>query len=912
MPDLTLDWGAFGPFGTNVSGNETVDTGGVNVSVGFTAQDEDASAVTINAPGYVGPDEPFDDQSFLKLAGDGGDGGVVDTSTTTIDFSSSDDLYADEVQNVEFRLNDIDGGGDDIDPGTPDHQDIVTVRAYDAEGNEVPVSYSSGSEVDEAGNTLTGGDTNFDFQDGDASTLVSIAGPVSRIEIEYENGDIGEQAVMVSDVHFETIDASDNLAPTAAPDNASTEEDTAVIVDVTSNDTDPEGDDLTVSGVSDPANGSATVNTDGTVTYTPDTGFVGSDSFDYTIEDEAGNTSTSTVSVSVGEGDGDPRIDTDVFPVDPTLQPLDPLDGQDEDPDPEDDRDLVNGTDAAETFSTGDDSDTIIAGGGNDTIEGGIDDDLISGGAGDDLITDVQGADTVEGGSGDDTITVGTDTFSDYEGDDPNFGPGTFLTDTLGFTSDGNTDDGRDSVLGGAGNDVIETGDDSDTIYGGTGNDTIDAGIDDDLVYGGSGDDSILGGHGSDSIYGEDGNDYIDASAATSGLDFSNEPDATDPVPENDRDYVEGGAGNDTILTGDDADTIRGGAGDDVIDAGIDDDDIIGGTGNDSIMGGAGDDTIVGALGDDTMIGGDGADYMDGVVGDDLFSGGGGADTMLGGQGRDTFTDISGGDVVDGGSGPGGEREDGIPNDWDTLDLTGAALTENPNGTLNVTYTSDDREDGFVEFRDEDGNITSTMEFEEIENVVPCFTPGTAIATPRGERLVEDLKVGDKIITRDNGIQEIRWIGQRQMSGHELARAPHLRPILIQKGSLGHNLPEHDILVSPQHRLLINNDRTSLYFEETEVLAAAKHLTDLKGVDEVGTLGVTYVHFMFDNHEVVLSNGAWTESFQPGQTVIDGLGTEQRQEIFELFPELETEDGVKDYAAARRSLKKHEAKLLVR
>ena len=257
-------------------------------------------------------------------------------------------------------------------------------------------------------------------------------------------------------------------------------------------------------------------------------------------------------------------------------------------------------------------------------------------------------------------------------------------------------------------------------------------------------------------------------------------------------------------------------------------------------------------------------------------------------------------------------RPDGSPNDFDTLDLTGAAEAENPGGSLNITFTSGDREDGFVEFRDADGNITSTMNFEEIENVVPCFTPGTAIATPRGERLVEDLRVGDKIITRDNGIQEIRWIGQKTLSGHELARSPNLRPILIQKGSLGNNLPEHDILVSPQHRILINNERTSLYFEETEVLAAAKHLTGLKGVDEVGTLGVSYVHFMFDNHEVVLSNGAWTESFQPGQSVIDGLGTEQRDEIFQLFPELKTEEGIKDYTAARRALKKHEAKLLVR
>ena len=77
-------------------------------------------------------------------------------------------------------------------------------------------------------------------------------------------------------------------------------------------------------------------------------------------------------------------------------------------------------------------------------------------------------------------------------------------------------------------------------------------------------------------------------------------------------------------------------------------------------------------------------------------------------------------------------------------------------------------------------------------------------------------------------------------------------------------------------------------------------------------MSTTYIHFMFDHHEVVLSNGAWTESFQPGDMSLKGVGNAQRNEIFELFPELRTRDGIEDYQAARRSLKKHEAKLLVK
>jgi hypothetical protein len=67
---------------------------------------------------------------------------------------------------------------------------------------------------------------------------------------------------------------------------------------------------------------------------------------------------------------------------------------------------------------------------------------------------------------------------------------------------------------------------------------------------------------------------------------------------------------------------------------------------------------------------------------------------------------------------------------------------------------------------------------------------------------------------------------------------------------------------------------------------------------------------MFDQHEVILSDGAWTESFQPGDMTLGAMGDAQRQEILELFPELATREGLESYGAARRSLKRYEAKLL--
>ena len=91
-------------------------------------------------------------------------------------------------------------------------------------------------------------------------------------------------------------------------------------------------------------------------------------------------------------------------------------------------------------------------------------------------------------------------------------------------------------------------------------------------------------------------------------------------------------------------------------------------------------------------------------------------------------------------------------------------------------------------------------------------------------------------------------------------------------------------MLSPNHRIPVANDKTALYFGDSEVPVAAKHLAALDGVDAVTQDPATYVHTMFDRHEAVLSEGVWTESFQPGVRSLDGIGTAQRTEIFELFP----------------------------
>lgn len=1076
MPVRMLDWSLFGSTGVDITSGQTVDTGGVAVTVDFLAEDEGAAARNLEFPQYVAPGENFDPTEALKLYGLGGEGGLDDTSTTTLSFASTDAAFGDAVENVSFRINDLDLGH-----SSQTYTDIVTIRAYDADGNLVDVTLTPGTDILVSGDTATGNDSAATVTpptEPGTSLLVEIAGPVTRIEIDYDNCGDAQQAIWVTDVEFATTVADtvrdgyvdgtegDDLIDdmyTGDPDGDMVDNNDALLPGEVGNDDiirafggddtveAGDGDDLVYAG-----DGNDIVNGD-----------VGDDELlgengDDTLHGGEGND-------TIEGGAGDDVIDAGApgigLPDAPTFE------GVPVDPNPGDDLDVVDAGDGDDTVSTGDDADTIDGGAGNDVLDGGLDDDVIDGGTGDDSIIGGQGSDDISGGDGDDTIIAGDDLFSDYVGDDPNL-PNPLLIDPatgLPALSDPNPDDNRDTVDGGAGNDVIMTGDDADEITGGSGNDTIDAGIDDDYVDGGDGDDSILGGHGSDTIFGGDGDDMINA--GDPALAALQAPDETDPVPENGRDYVDGGAGNDTILgeddddtligglgddsidggldddsilggegddtliggdgsdyvaggdgndvidtsndgttpvlpdegfndqsaagvpvdslpdddrdyveagtgddtitTGDDADTIFAGFGNDVIDGGIDDDEIhasvgddsvIGGEGDDSILGGTGNDTIYGdgglygdelandgtdpeptnnedtisggsgndvifgqddndvlngGTGDDTIDGGvdddyiegnDGNDVLIGGEGDDTIRGGNGDDTISGGDGndllegradRDVFEDVGAGDTVDGGTGG---------DDYDTLDLRGLGRFE----VVGETVDPDgDSTSGTVNFLDADGNVTGSLEFTEIENLIPCFTPGTVIATPCGERRVEDLRVGDRIITRDNGLQEIRWIGQRDLSGQELVKSPHLKPVLIRAGSLGHGLPERDLLVSPQHRMLINSERASLYFEEREVLAAAKHLTGLTGVDTVETPAVSYIHFMFDQHEVVLSNGSWTESFQPGEQVLDGMGDAQRDEIFHLFPELREKDGLESYQAARRSLRKHEAKLLV-
>lgn len=167
-----------------------------------------------------------------------------------------------------------------------------------------------------------------------------------------------------------------------------------------------------------------------------------------------------------------------------------------------------------------------------------------------------------------------------------------------------------------------------------------------------------------------------------------------------------------------------------------------------------------------------------------------------------------------------------------------------------------------------------------------CFTPGTLIATPAGERPIETLAAGQKVLTRDHGPQVLRQVLETRLDYASLVARPHLRPVLLRKGGLGQAVPEEDMLISPNHRVLVGADHTVLELEAHEALVSAKHLVHNGHIRVVDTLGVTYILPIFDRHQIVLANGLWMEAFNPADQSLNGLGNAQRSEIEELFPGL--------------------------
>jgi hypothetical protein len=315
---------------------------------------------------------------------------------------------------------------------------------------------------------------------------------------------------------------------------------------------------------------------------------------------------------------------------------------------------------------------------------------------------------------------------------------------------------------------------------------------------------------------------------------------------------------------------ITGSNSSDALDGSADPDELHGLDGDDDLYGHGGDDLLYGDDGDDMLAGGSGGDTLDGGSGNDTLWGGGGADRIIfrDGYGHDVIMDF---DVTGGSVG---------------LVSSGVTYWEDVQARLSPDH------DGVALLTLDDG---STLRFEGLSisdlrqdhfalpNAPVCFVAGTRIATAQGEVDVAALRPGDLVLTLDEGLQPILWVGRKRTAfGHGVHRH---QPILLRKGSMGHGLPLADLRLSPQHRVLVQGPPTRRF--DRGGLCKAKALCPLPGAHpDTACTSVEYVQLLLPRHALVRANGLAVETFLPRAFALASLDAAARAEVTALVPGL--------------------------
>lgn len=174
-------------------------------------------------------------------------------------------------------------------------------------------------------------------------------------------------------------------------------------------------------------------------------------------------------------------------------------------------------------------------------------------------------------------------------------------------------------------------------------------------------------------------------------------------------------------------------------------------------------------------------------------------------------------------------------------------------------------------------------------SLLVCFAGATRIATPFGAKVAREISVGDMVET-DRGPKTVKWVGHRTVNQQDIEFEKAFLPIKITAGALGKGLPKADLWISRQHRILVSSPVCQRLFKEAEVLVAAIRLTALPGIFiDKETKEIDYIHFLFDEHEVVYAEGAPCESLLLGAQARDSLSLAALDESRLIFPDWEGE-----------------------
>ncbi len=187
-----------------------------------------------------------------------------------------------------------------------------------------------------------------------------------------------------------------------------------------------------------------------------------------------------------------------------------------------------------------------------------------------------------------------------------------------------------------------------------------------------------------------------------------------------------------------------------------------------------------------------------------------------------------------------------------------------------------------------------------------CFTPGARIAVPGGTRAVEDLRSGDPVRTRDHGDRPLVWTGGRTVSGRG-----NMAPVRFDAGAVGNDAA---LILSPQHRLLVESAEAELMFGSSEVLVPAGAFAGLPNVRRAPCDRVRYLHLLFDAHELISAEGVVCESLFLGDIALGVLRPPEDDATAEagaILPEVLARADLAGMQTARPVLRMAEAAALL-
>ena len=158
------------------------------------------------------------------------------------------------------------------------------------------------------------------------------------------------------------------------------------------------------------------------------------------------------------------------------------------------------------------------------------------------------------------------------------------------------------------------------------------------------------------------------------------------------------------------------------------------------------------------------------------------------------------------------------------------------------------------------------------------FGRGTRITMSDGsQRPVEHVRAGDRVLTRDKGMQEVRWVGTRTVQG-----AGEFAPVVIAQGAMGN---AEDITVSQAHRMLVSDWRAEVMVGSRDVLIRAADLVNDDTIYVRKGGFVEYTQLVFDQHQILYAEGVPTESLHMSGQILQGLPEDVANEVLSLFPD---------------------------